>query len=196
MRSDLHAVHLRDHRPLTPVLRRIVAGHAGAPKGGRSRRCRARPRPFPRDARVRLPQRRHGSQGQDPSAHFAPPAKSSSTDLVHVADQVEHDRVGLRIQPHRWLVEDQEAWIQHERASEFNDLLLASGKYCDALVAALGNHWKRFADVRHPAASSLDPTACTHRCARSPRRSSWERDCAPGAPERCRGEGSREDSVR
>ena len=77
--------------------------------------------------------------------------QDGSTGLVHVADQVEHDGVRLRIEPHRRLIEHEELRVEHERARELDDLLLTTGERRDALVAALGNHRKRLADVLHPA---------------------------------------------
>src|SRR5260221_203352 len=55
----------------------------------------------------------------------------------HVGQRVPHAKLSFSIHAGRGFIEDQEAWIMRQRASEADELLLASGQRAAALADGL-----------------------------------------------------------
>ena len=52
----------------------------------------------------------------------------------------------LRVEPHRRLVEEDEARLEHQRARDLDELLLAAGELAGVLVASLGDQREALGD--------------------------------------------------
>ena len=124
---------------------------------------------------------------REPGARVLLDQQHRAPAVVERADGLEHDVPRLRVEPHRRLVHQDHLRLEHQRARDLDELLLAARERAGVVATALAD--QREALGQRLGALAHEPLVAQRRARRSggcPRRSSAGRGCAPAARARRR----------